>query len=142
MEKNENVPVFPFLNAEFSNFILKHFFELALIPLTYLFVPGYNPDRSHEKRIERSLKTDMALYEKMKEEDPDFYRTADTMAYGYAPDVPKERVDMMVNEIWEKCDIFSRPTLCLRINSPQHGKKDQAQSQTSLQSRCHGRLRQ
>ncbi len=41
-------------------------------------------------------------YEAAKAKDPEFYRTADSLQYGQAPELPKENVDRMVAELASK----------------------------------------
>ena len=41
-------------------------------------------------------------YDKLKTTDPDFYRAADSMAYGGAGKVPDANVDKMVAELNER----------------------------------------
>mmetsp|Transcript_37600 Transcript_37600/g.100053 ORF Transcript_37600/g.100053 Transcript_37600/m.100053 type:complete len:180 (-) Transcript_37600:109-648(-) len=67
--------------------------------------------KAHKKRVAR-VPVDRAAYEEAKEKDPDFYRDADSLAFGgtgYQP--TKERLDVMVNELLdchEKRNKFSR----------------------------------
>mmetsp|Transcript_50246 Transcript_50246/g.109212 ORF Transcript_50246/g.109212 Transcript_50246/m.109212 type:complete len:237 (+) Transcript_50246:27-737(+) len=60
--------------------------------------------KAHEKRIARSVKVDLEAYERQKKETPDFYRSADNMAYGAAPVADKAKVDNMVLDLVDAMD--------------------------------------
>jgi cyclophilin family peptidyl-prolyl cis-trans isomerase len=54
--------------------------------------------RAYEKRAE-AVPYSLADYEAAKARDPEFYRGADSLAYGTAPPVPEANVDRMVAEL-------------------------------------------
>jgi pre-mRNA-splicing factor SYF2 len=54
--------------------------------------------RAYEKRTE-NIPYSKEDYEKMKKENPEFYRTADSLLHGQAAAVPAENVDKMVAEL-------------------------------------------
>lgn len=67
----------------------------------------YNAYKKRTKNVE----VDLEEYNKMKEEDPEFYREASSLQYGKAPKISKDKVDGMVKELKdreEKRKSFSR----------------------------------
>ena len=56
---------------------------------------------AYERRTE-AIKPDVASYEAARASDPEFYRAADSLAYGGAGGAPKEAVDLMVAELNER----------------------------------------
>eukprot|EP00281_Chroomonas_sp_CCMP1168_P028804 CAMPEP_0206242066 /NCGR_PEP_ID=MMETSP0047_2-20121206/16851_1 /ASSEMBLY_ACC=CAM_ASM_000192 /TAXON_ID=195065 /ORGANISM="Chroomonas mesostigmatica_cf, Strain CCMP1168" /LENGTH=237 /DNA_ID=CAMNT_0053667045 /DNA_START=33 /DNA_END=746 /DNA_ORIENTATION=- len=58
--------------------------------------------KAHKKRI-ATVKVDVDAYKKAKEEDPEFYRDANSLAYGQQGFQPsQEKVEAMVNELLDK----------------------------------------
>ena len=57
-----------------------------------------------QQRLFAALKTivNWQDYDKLKASDPDFYRAADSMAYGGAGKVPDANIDKMVAELSER----------------------------------------
>lgn len=67
----------------------------------------YNAYKKRTKNVE----VDLEEYNKMKEEDPEFYREASSLQYGKAPKISEDKVDGMVKELKdreEKRKSFSR----------------------------------
>jgi cyclophilin family peptidyl-prolyl cis-trans isomerase len=57
----------------------------------------------YERRTD-AIKPDLASYEEARANDPEFYRAADSLAYGGAGGAPKAGVDRMVAELNERRD--------------------------------------
>lgn len=73
----------------------------------------FNEKRLYEAYMKRTEKIPYTLddYEAAKARDPDFYRNADSLEYGRAPDLPAENIDKMVFELDERRmnkKVFSR----------------------------------
>lgn len=67
----------------------------------------YNAYKKRTKNIE----VDLEEYNKLKEEDPEFYREASSLQYGKAPKISEDKIDRMVKELKdrdEKRKSFSR----------------------------------
>lgn len=63
------------------------------------------------KKRTKNVNVDLEEYNKMKEEDPEFYREASSLQYGKAPKTSDEKIDRMVKELKdreEKRNSFSR----------------------------------
>ncbi|KAL2937066.1 Pre-mRNA-splicing factor syf2 [Bienertia sinuspersici] len=67
----------------------------------------YNAYKKRTKNVE----VDIEEYNKLKEEDPEFYREASSLQYGKAPKISESKIDRMVKELKdrdEKRNSFSR----------------------------------
>ncbi|KAL6214070.1 hypothetical protein ACLB2K_013508 [Fragaria x ananassa] len=63
------------------------------------------------KKRTKNIEVDLEEYNKMKEEDPEFYREASSLQYGKAPKISEDKIDKMVKELKdqeEKKKKFSR----------------------------------
>ncbi|CAO2813729.1 unnamed protein product [Amaranthus hypochondriacus] len=63
------------------------------------------------KKRTKNIDVDLEEYNKMKEEDPEFYREASSLQYGKAPNISEDKIDRMVKELKdrdEKRRAFSR----------------------------------
>lgn len=63
------------------------------------------------KKRTKNVNVDLEEYNKMKEEDPEFYREASSLQYGKAPKTSEDKIDRMVKELKdrdEKRNSFSR----------------------------------
>lgn len=63
------------------------------------------------KKRTKNVNVDLEEYNKMKEEDPEFYREASSLQYGKAPKISEDKIDRMVKELKdrdEKRNSFSR----------------------------------
>eukprot|EP00268_Persea_americana_P068193 TRINITY_DN9465_c0_g2_i1.p1 TRINITY_DN9465_c0_g2~~TRINITY_DN9465_c0_g2_i1.p1 ORF type:complete len:312 (-),score=99.19 TRINITY_DN9465_c0_g2_i1:431-1366(-) len=58
----------------------------------------YNAYKKRTKNIE----CDVEEYNKLKESDPEFYRSASSLQYGKAPKASEEKIDKMVKELQER----------------------------------------
>ncbi|KAL9244845.1 hypothetical protein vseg_018566 [Gypsophila vaccaria] len=63
------------------------------------------------KKRAKNISVDLEEYNKMKEEDPEFYREASSLQYGKAPKVSEDKLERMVKELKDREDkrtAFSR----------------------------------
>ncbi|CAN6476069.1 unnamed protein product [Victoria cruziana] len=63
------------------------------------------------KKRTKNIEVDMDEYKKLRESDPEFYRSASSLQYGKIPQVSEDKVDRMVKELQdreEKRKAFSR----------------------------------
>lgn len=64
-------------------------------------LPAAHADVSH--CVVLQVPIDKEAYEAQKAADPEFYRSADSLLYGKAPELPKQNVDRMVAELADRC---------------------------------------
>lgn len=63
------------------------------------------------KKRTKNMEVDLEEYNKLKEQDPEFYREASSLQYGKAPKISEDKIDRMVKELKdrdEKRTSFSR----------------------------------
>ncbi|XP_042003972.1 pre-mRNA-splicing factor SYF2-like [Salvia splendens] len=58
---------------------------------------------AHKKRTKK-IEVDLDAYNRLKEEDPEFYRGASSLQYGKTPHISDEKIDKMVKELTSRED--------------------------------------